>query len=273
MDVKAYLERIQYQGSLLPTLESLQGLQLSHLLSVPFENLSIHANEPILLQEDSLFDKVVLRRRGGFCYELNGLFAALLRQLGFNVTLLSAGVAKIDGGFGPDFDHMTLMVLLEDRWLVDVGFGDSFRHPLLIDRRDAQVQGKRSYQIVDDGNYLILRKSEGGNDWKAKYRFTLRSYELADYAEMCHYHQTSPESTFTQRRICSRAKTDGRVMLSDMRLIETDGSERREQVMINEKEYTEMLEREFGIIMGDWVRKATELKCVQSVQSLRFAPA
>ena len=251
MDVKAYLERIQYQGSLFPTLESLQGLQLSHLLSVPFENLSIHANEPILLQDDLLFDKVVLRRRGGFCYELNGLFAALLRQLGFNVTLLSAGVAKVDGGFGPDFDHMTLMVLLEDRWLVDVGFGDSFRYPLLIDNRDVQVEERRSYQISDDGNYLVLKESEDGNDWKAQYRFTLRPYELTDYAEMCHYQQTSPESNFTQRRICSRAKDDGRVTLSDMRLIETEGSERRERVLVDEKEYAEILMKEFGIIMGN----------------------
>jgi N-hydroxyarylamine O-acetyltransferase len=251
MEVKAYLERINYKGSLLPTLETLRDLQFFHLLSVPFENLSIHANEPILLQDKSLFEKIVLRRRGGFCYELNGLFASLLRLLGFSVTLLSAGVAKKDGGLGPDFDHMTLMVLLEERWLVDVGFGDSFRQPLWMDSRDAQAQGERSYQISDDGNYLILRENDGVNDWKAQYRFTLRPHELADYAEMCHYHQTSPKSTFTQKRVCSMAKPDGRVTLSDMRLIETAGSERREQVMMDETEYAEILEREFGIIMGD----------------------
>ncbi|HET9530927.1 MAG TPA: arylamine N-acetyltransferase, partial [Blastocatellia bacterium] len=145
MDLKAYLERIGYKGSLLPSSGSLRDLQLSHLLTVPFENLSIHTNEHILLRNAWLFDKIVLRRRGGFCYELNGLFAFLLGQLGFNVTMLSAGVARPDGGFGPDFDHMTLMVSLEDRWLVDVGFGDSFRQPLLLDRRDVQKQGERSY--------------------------------------------------------------------------------------------------------------------------------
>jgi len=159
MDTKTYLERIHYKGLLNPTIETLRELQLSHLLSIPFENLSIHAQEPILLEEDSLFDKIVHHQRGGFCYELNGLFASLLRQLGFNVTMLSAGVAKADGRFGPDFDHMSLMVLLEDRWLVDVGFGDSFRQPLLMDRRDVQVQGKRSYQIGDDGNHLILKEN------------------------------------------------------------------------------------------------------------------
>jgi N-hydroxyarylamine O-acetyltransferase len=249
MDVNAYLERIGYKGALSPTIESLRDLQLSHLLYVPFENLSIHANEPILLQVARLFDKIVIRRRGGFCYELNGLFATLLGRLGFSVTMLSAGVARPDGGFGPDFDHMALMVGLEDRWLIDVGFGDSFRQPLLLDRRDVQEQGERSYQIDEIDNYFLLKESDRGGEWKSQYRFTLRPYELLDYEEMCHYHQTSPGSTFTQRRVCSIARPDGRVTLSDMRMIETEGSERRERVLTDEEEYAAVLEREFGIIM------------------------
>jgi len=213
MDTKAYLERIQYKGSLHPAIETLRDLQLSHLLTVPFENLSIHAGEPIVLQEDALFDKIVIHHRGGFCYELNGLFASLLRRLGFNIRMLSAGVAKADGGFGPDFDHMSLLVLLEDRWLVDVGFGDSFRQPLLVDKRDIQVQGDRSYQIFDDNDHLILKENKGDSHWNLQYRFTLQPHALADYVGMCHYHQTSPESMFTRRRVCSKARPDGRVTL------------------------------------------------------------
>ena len=247
MDINAYLERIQYKGSLLPTLGSLRGLQLSHLRSVPFENLSVLAKETIRLQERSLFEKIVLRRRGGFCYELNGLFAILLSQLGFSVTMLSAGVAKKDGGFGPDFDHMTLMVSLEERWLVDVGFGDSFRQPLLMDRRDVQPQASRSYQIDEEGDRLILKERDGDGNWKPQYRFTLQPHALTDYAEMCHFHQTSPESTFTQRRICSRATPEGRITLSEMRLIETEGDERRERVLPNETEVALALAKEFGI--------------------------
>jgi N-hydroxyarylamine O-acetyltransferase len=250
MDVKAYLERINYNGSLIPSAEALRDLQVAHLLSVPFENLSIHYDEPILLQDDSLFKKIVLGRRGGFCYELNGLFAALLRELGFNVTMLSAGVAGPDGGFGPDFDHMALMVSLEDRWLADVGFGDSFRQPLLIDSRDVQVQGGRAYRIEDDGINLILRESVGGGEWKAQYRFTLRPHEYGDYQEMCEYHQTSPDSHFTQKRICSMAKAEGRVTLSDMRLIESEGDKRQQRELKDDEEYARMLEHHFGISMG-----------------------
>jgi arylamine N-acetyltransferase len=109
MNIDAYLKRINYSGSLEPTAETLRALQVAHLFAVPFENLSIHAGEPIVLNEDALFGKIVENRRGGFCYEANGLFASLLRALGFEVAMLSAGVATRDGGFGRDFDHMTLM--------------------------------------------------------------------------------------------------------------------------------------------------------------------
>src|ERR1041384_8682348 len=132
MNTEAYLKRINYSGSLEPTAETLRALQVAHLLAVPFENLSIHAGEPIVLNEDALFDKIVENRRGGFCYEANGLFAGLLRALGFDVARLSAGGARREGGFGPDFDHMTLMVTLAERWLLDVGFGDSFLLTLLL---------------------------------------------------------------------------------------------------------------------------------------------
>src|SRR6266436_9958960 len=104
MDIRAYLQRLSYTGAIAPSAETLRLLQLAHLRAVPFENLSIHSGEPVVLDDRALFEKIVGRRRGGFCYELNGLFAALLRALGFQVTTLSAGVAHAGGGFGPEFD-------------------------------------------------------------------------------------------------------------------------------------------------------------------------
>ena len=254
MEIKKYLERIGYKGTPTLTYETLWNLQLLHLRSVPFENLSIHLNEPIILKHESLFNKIVLNKRGGFCYELNGLFAALLRQLGFNVSMLSAGVAKTDGGFGPDFDHMILMVLLEDRWLIDVGFGDSFQQPLLIDEREVQVQGDRLYRIENDGSYLILKEKKKDDEWKAQYRFSLQSRGLSDYSEMCLYHQTSPGSDFTQKRICTIAKHKGRITLSNMRFIETRDDERRERILKNESEYARILKEEFGIVLKSKIK-------------------
>jgi N-hydroxyarylamine O-acetyltransferase len=244
------LERINYHGPVEPTAETLRALQVAHLRAVPFENLSIHSGEPVVLDDESLFDKIVTRRRGGFCYELNGLFGALLRELGFKVTMLSAGVATGPDGFGPDFDHMVLMVELEDRWLVDVGFGDSFIEPLLLDKREDQVQGDRAYRIVPDGTHLIMMQRIGDNDWQPQYRFSLQPHEYADYAEMCRYHQTSPESHFTKARLCSRATESGRLTLSGMRFITTGpGGSRDEQTLAGEEECATALREHFGIVM------------------------
>jgi len=249
MDVKAYLNRINYEGPLAPTAEALRQLHFAHLLAVPFENLSIHSHEPIVLEDDALFQKIVNRRRGGFCYELNGLFGALLRALGFEVDMLSAQVANEEGGFSRDFDHMALLVTLEQRWLADVGFGDSFVEPLLLDERDAQVQRGRTYRIVADGERLIMERADKGNEWKPQYRFTLQPFQYSDYAEMCEYHQTSPESHFTTSRICSRLTSHGRISLTRTSLITTESGERHERAVAVQKEYDELLREHFGIVM------------------------
>jgi N-hydroxyarylamine O-acetyltransferase len=250
LDIKAYLERINYHGQTHPDAETLRRLHVAHLLSVPFENLSIHVRQPILLTDEALFTKIIDKKRGGFCYELNGLFAALLRELGFDVTMLSAGVMDAEGGFGPDFDHMALMVKLEQRWLADVGFGDSFREPLRLDERGEQAQGGRTYRIIPDGAHLILMQREDGDEWKAQYRFTLQPYNYSDYAAMCHYHQTSPQSHFTQRRICTRATDEGRITLSERRLITTSQSgARQERVLMSDEEYEAILREHFGVDM------------------------
>jgi N-hydroxyarylamine O-acetyltransferase len=256
VDTAAYVTRINYSGLLDPTAETLRQLHLAHILAVPFENLSIHWGEPIVLSDEALFEKIVERRRGGFCYELNGLFASLLRALGFDVVMLEGGVMKPDGEFGPEFDHMPLMVTLADRWLVDVGFGDCFREPLLMDERGEQIQGCRAYRIEEsvDG-LLLLRRSGAGSGWKAQYRFRLAPHVYADYAGMCHYHQTSPESCFTQWRICSLATEEGRVTLSDMRLIITRGDVREERALETEREYSDALRRHFAIAVSPETEK------------------
>jgi N-hydroxyarylamine O-acetyltransferase len=251
IDFNAYLNRIRYEGPLHPSAQTLRDLQVAHLRTVPFENLSIHANEPIVLDDAALFEKVVQRRRGGFCYELNGLFAALLRSLGFEVEMLAAAVARSKGGFSHDLDHMTLLVKLEQRWISDVGFGDSFIEPLLLDEPGEQTQGARAYKFVSVGDQRVLMQRNYDGTWAAQYRFPLRPHVYADYAERCEYQQTSPESHFTQGRICTRATATGRVTLSGLRLITTrNAGERAEEDLAGEAEYTEALREHFGIVMS-----------------------
>src|SRR6266436_8417567 len=156
MDIAAYIERIGYSGPLTPDSETLRGLHRAHLWTVPFENLDISYGRKIVLDEDALVRKVVEERRGGFCYELNGAFTALLRELAFRVTLLSARVLRSDGSMSPEFDHLTLRVDLEEPWLVDVGFGDLFQEPLLLKPKLEQHRGDDIFRIVENGERLTV---------------------------------------------------------------------------------------------------------------------
>lgn len=250
MNIQEYLNRIDFRGSTEPNLQTLAALQAAHMQTVPFENLSVHYKEQIKLKEEWLYQKIVGRNRGGFCYELNGLFAWLLRELGFRVTMLSAGVAGKATGFGPDFDHMTLMVHLDEDYLVDVGFGDSFRAPLRFNFREAQSQGGMSYQLSAEGEAFVLSEQNNRDEnpsMQAQYRFTLHPHELTDYEGMCHYHQTSPESSFTRKRVCSMATPGGRITLSDLRLIMTEEGAKTERALGSEEEFSRTLKEYFNI--------------------------
>jgi N-hydroxyarylamine O-acetyltransferase len=246
MNIDAYLQRLNYNGPHARHVDTLRALHQAYLLAVPFENLDIHLGRPIVLDEAALYDKIVRQRRGGFCYELNGLFAALLRELGFEVKLLSGGV-MVNGKFGPEFDHMTLLVQLEERWLADVGFGDSFREPLRLDEPNEQVQHGVAYRLRHSGELWMMLRRLPNQDWEPQYRFTLQPHRLAGFASMCRYHQTSPASHFTRKQICSRATPEGRVTLSDMRLIISTNSQRQEIMLRNQEEYTHALWEHFGI--------------------------
>lgn len=232
MDVDAYLQRIEYAGRREPSPETLRSLIAAHLRRVPFENLSAWWGEEIALREDWLFDKMVTRRRGGFCYELNGLFAALLREMGFDVQLLGAEVMGADGLWGPPFDHMALLVSLAEPRLVDVGFGDSFVNPLRLEVDLVREEGGRAYRIRPSGERLALWRRNWEGEWEPQYRFDLRPYELDAYSEMCRFHNSSPESPLVQRRVCSRLTKQGRVTLTDDKLVFTglDGSQEEQAV-------------------------------------------
>jgi N-hydroxyarylamine O-acetyltransferase len=250
LNTEAYLSRINYCGSLAASAETLKQLHAAHLLTVPFENLSIHYGEPIVLEDDALFDKVVQRRRGGFCYELNGLFAALLRTLSFNVTMLSARVINAAEEVSPEFDHMALLVQLDEAWLVDVGFGDLFHEPLLLEQLAEQVQGQHIYRLDwNDDLYTLMRRDDQGF-WRGQYCFGLEPFGYADFSARCRYHQTSPESHFKKGRMCTRATPEGRITLSERRLITTTASHRQERELSDEREYADALRELFGIVLA-----------------------
>ena len=203
-----------------------------------------------------LYDKVVVRNRGGYCYELNGLFHDLLEAMGFNVWMLSAQVRREDGSFGPDFDHMLLKVSLDDLWFADVGFGESFVNPLRLAQGASSVEVSKVFGVTNEsGLWELFQQDKDGS--VALYRFSEAPRQLADFEGMNVYQQTSPESGFTRRRVCSRATPNGRITLAGMRLIVTREGEREERVLQGEAELRQCLREQFSVELdqaADWAK-------------------
>ncbi len=243
-DVERYLQRLGLSRPSRPTARALRDLQSAHLATIPFENLSVHLGEPIALDEASILDKIVVRRRGGFCYELNGGFALLLRTLGFGVEMMAARVMMF-GRLGPPLDHLALRVTADDSgpWLADVGFGAFSTHPLLLDLRGEQID--------PSGTFVLAPTAEGDLDVMKngvlQYRLEPRARAHEEFAAMCWYQQHSPDAMFTQSLVCTRPLANGRVTLSGRLLIRTENGERRETTLDDDAAVLAAYRDEFGI--------------------------
>jgi N-hydroxyarylamine O-acetyltransferase len=244
--VAAYLARIGVPRPSVLDAAALGQLHRAHLVAVPFENLSIHLGESISLDEADLSDKIVGRRRGGFCYELNGTFACLLEYLGARVRRVSARVYGDDGRLGPPFDHLALVVRLPDGtgpWLADVGFGSHSEYPLLADARGEQADPGGRFLLAD----ALDRDIDVVKDGQPQYRLELRERALDDFVPTCWWQQTSPQSHFTRSVICSRLTEDGRISISGRRLIRTVGGERLEENLPDDQAVLAAYRDHFGI--------------------------
>ncbi|MFB6353710.1 MAG: arylamine N-acetyltransferase [Halobacteriales archaeon] len=255
MDVGRYLDRIgaEWPAAASPTLDRLATLQRRHVLSVPFENLDIVAGRPIPLDRAAYYGKVIERGRGGFCYELNGLFAWLLDALGFDVRLVEGRVLE-DHGFTPRFAHAAVLVDLgadgppssRSGWhLADVGFGRFARRPLPLTgepRRD--VEGTYRVRPLDDAGFEAQRRSDDG--WTAAYQFTPDARVLGDFEDGLAWNVTSPDSAFTGRVLCTQATESGRVTLSTRGLTITEDGERATREVAPD-ERAAVLEAAFGL--------------------------
>lgn len=266
MDVQKYLTHIGCSGPCPPTLDTLRYVHLNHLLTVPFENLTIHIGDRVRLELPLLYEKVVSMRRGGFCFEINGLFSWLLSQLGFDVTILSGQVRnRFTGAYGPPCDHFIMMVKLDGhRWLCDVGFGSGFQLPLSLETDSPQVQSHGVYRLRSQGNFIFLEMNsetevpvgaEGNYCWKELYKFTLEPRERDDFKAMCDYHQTSPSSLFVCKSLCSLLLPTGRITIMGRKLTVTTLASKDQQHAtktteeLSDEEITEILREKFGIVL------------------------
>ena len=235
LDVDAYLERIGYTGDLSPSAQLLHGLHDAHASSIPFENLDIMLGRTPGLDMQTLQGKLLRRSRGGYCYEHNLLFGALLERVGFRVTRLAARVGAPDRL--PPKTHMLLTVEADGRtWLADVGFGAGLRQPMPL-QPDVEVsQSGWTYRLQRDGDRLWRLMSREGDSWSDLYHFTLEAQHHVDYVMANHFTATYPSSPFVQRVVAIRTEPDVRHALRGNELVTSrpDGSEETRTVAADE---------------------------------------
>jgi N-hydroxyarylamine O-acetyltransferase len=249
MNRKSYFDRIGIEKpNIAADLENLKLLQRQHLLNVPFENLDIHWKRPIELDGNLFYDKIIGEKRGGFCYELNGLFYELLTDIGFQNKIISAKVSKGNGDFGAEYDHLAIITKIgNEEYLVDVGFGSFTAEPLKFVLDVEQLDGNGVFLIrkYNENYFEVVKKDD--DFWRSEYIFTPLKRDLAEFAGMCQFHQTSSESHFTQGKICSLMTIGGRKTLTAGKFVETKNSQKKEITIDSVRQFNRILADEFHI--------------------------
>jgi N-hydroxyarylamine O-acetyltransferase len=247
MDSNEYLKRIGYFNEIMTNDETLIQLHEHHVFQVPFENIDVHYNRLFDLELENIYKKVVVNFRGGFCYELNALFNELLNNLGFNSRIIAARIFDDGNNLGPEYDHMSIYVQTDKRYLADVGFGDLFTKPLEI-REGIQSDGRNLFKIekFNDQDFVLSMCSDKTNFYK-KYIFNLKEVPINEFYEICLDKQTNPQSYFVKNTVCTKPTRSGRLTLFNNKLIEKRDTERIEKLIYNNAELSTVLRTLFGV--------------------------
>jgi N-hydroxyarylamine O-acetyltransferase len=249
LDLDAYLERISYDGPLAPSAETLRRLHRAQVLSIPFENLDLFLGRSIQLDEAGLMKKLVEERRGGYCYELNGLFLLVLQRLGFAVTPLAARVFH-DETPAQKSHQLTLVEVEGKRWLADVGFGgNGLLDPLPLEPEQAVRQEFDTFRLHSDPKLGYITQFRVEESWHSLHAFTLEEYYPADYRMMNHYNSTSPTALFTQHIVCTQATSLTRFTLFDDELKARNQDETTVTHLTSKEAYRSALQEVFGIVL------------------------
>lgn len=260
MNPESYLARIGIDPPDVETLDAktLGRLQRAHITTIPFETLSItgdpygsYDGEDVSLAVPDLYEKIVTRNRGGFCYELNGLFGWLLADLGFDVRRVSARI-KSDDGFGPPADHLTLLVDLNERYLVDVGLGvPKLRRPLPLAGSPHVDAADINWRIVDserpDADFAVEYRSPNKTEWDTRCIFRDVPRPMDYFQATCEYFEQAPDSHFTGSPIVAIATQRGHSKLSPTTITRSVRAEVTEESVDRTDWYT-LLTEEFGLV-------------------------
>ncbi|WP_203248827.1 arylamine N-acetyltransferase family protein [Sporosarcina beigongshangi] len=234
MDIQQYLTRFNAMPTHKASLSTVTGLQHQHLQHIPFENLDVIRKVPIYLNLQNIFSKIVHSHRGGYCYELNGLFNWLLSELGFCAHLVAATVLRPNGQWAKTDTHATILVQLDQPYLVDVGFGAATpRTPIPLDGSErTDLNGTYKVMQVTECLFDLIQDSESGT--KTLYRFNTDEKKLVDFHEGCIFNQVDKASTFTHHDIVSIATNTGRITLADNTLTVVENGIKKTSQLSNE---------------------------------------
>jgi len=249
LPIEPYLARIGHTGPALPTIETLHALQSLHNESVPYENLDIMNGVPLSLEVPAIYDKVVTRGRGGYCFETNGLFAWLLRRVGFNVTEHFARYLRDEPAL-PMRRHRVLLVEAEGAtYLCDVGIGSSVpTFPLRFEMYIEQPQRRDVYRIIPDETlgYVVEEKRQGA--WLPLISFTLeKQFGATDFLTTSWYCESHPDSFFRKANMVSMRTPTGRKTLDGRTFKVFDGNTVSVTEVVGDEEFHLLLKQYFGI--------------------------
>jgi N-hydroxyarylamine O-acetyltransferase len=246
----AYFNRIGYTGSHEASGETLQALHRLHPQAIPFENIDTLLGLTPQLDLESVFAKLVSARRGGYCFEHNVLFRAVLETIGFETSGLAARVLWADPDAMPPRTHMMLLVETPDEtWLADVGFGSmTLTAPLVFDNGREQATPHETFRLdlIERGDFKLLVKL--GDTWKPVYRFDLEPQVPSDYAMANHYVSTLPDSIFVNHLIVGRVIPGQRQTLFD-RTVTRRGKAEEHSEVASAGELRDVLEDTFGLVL------------------------
>ncbi|WP_346149308.1 arylamine N-acetyltransferase family protein [Nonomuraea recticatena] len=250
MTIAPILHRIGHRGRVAADLETLFTLHRAWREAVPYENLDIQLGRPISLDPDALFDKLVRRRRGGYCYEQNAGLAMLLRLAGFQVTMVEAGVMRAARGEAMWGNHNALLVDLDGRrWLADAGIGDGFVEPLLL-HEGPQTQGNLTYRLerLDPDTWRFHHYPSGTI---TSYDFRLQPRGIADFAARSRELSTSAESTYVTTLMAARPTAGHTLVLLSRTLRQLGADGRTSRAIGDADEFARTLSTQFLVPLDD----------------------
>jgi N-hydroxyarylamine O-acetyltransferase len=211
LDLSAYLRRIRFHGSVRPDLATLGAIHRAHQYVIPFENIDVQLRRPVGLDLEANYDKIVCRRRGGWCYELNGVMEWALKEIGFEVMRISAGVMRAQAGDAQLGNHLCLLVYLDQPYLIDVGCGGSLAQPLPLrasEREDSPYH--LGLSELGDGYWRFAEIAHGD---PFSFDFRVAAADEALFARKCQFLQTDPASSFVQNLVVQRRTADTHLSL------------------------------------------------------------